>query len=147
MSKTKRTKSKSAIQAVTVERDLDDRSSLQGRVAESRFPLDILVMWLRPDCRRRRRYLLAIESHLEWSFFLLPEKKEKTVEVISPNGYRSVFRSRFPASSRLTRAQKTEHLRSAATAFVRLMEYAKQQPEFSTISSLMAGCTVVRARD
>jgi hypothetical protein len=143
MSKTKRTKSKSAIQAVTVERGIWTTTIQAYRdvVAESRFPLDILVMVVYDQIvAAGGATFWQLKATSNGSFFLLPEKKEKTVEVISPNGYRvcvSVEISGLVAT--LLALKKLSTCGSAATAFVRLMEYAKQQPEFSTISSLMAG--------
>lgn len=142
MSKAKRTKSKSVIQAVTVERGIwTSNQAYRALVAELRFPLDILVMNVYDQVvAAGGATFWQLKATSNGSFFLLPEKKEKTVEVHSPNGHRvcvSVEISGIVAT--LFTLKGLSSRTSAHTAFVRLMEYAKQQPEYSVISSLMAG--------
>jgi len=104
MSKTKRTKSKSAIQAVTVERGIWTTTIQAYRdvVAESRFPLDILVMVVYDQIvAAGGATFWQLKATSNGSFFLLPEKKRRPSRLSLPTATGSVFRSRFPASSRL----------------------------------------------
>lgn len=73
-------------------------------------------------------------------FFLFPEKKEKTVEILSPNGHRarvSIETSGIVAT--LITLKRVGRGVSAYVAILRLLQYAKQQPAFPVIFSLITG--------
>jgi hypothetical protein len=139
---TNRTKSKSVIQAVTVERGIwTSNQAYRDVVAELRFPLDILVMNVYDVVvAAGGATFWRLKATSNGSFFLFPEKDEQIVEVLSPNGHRarvSIETSGIVATV-LALKRLTPRV-SAVMATIRLMEYATQQPEFSTISSLIAG--------
>ena len=139
---TNRTKSKSVIQAVTVERGTwRSNQAYRDVVDDLGFPLEILVMNVYDlVVAAGGATFWRLKATSNGGFFLFPEKKKKTVEVLSPNGHRacvSIEASGIVAT--LFTLIELSPRTSAITTFVRLMEYAKQQPEFSAISSLMAG--------
>ena len=143
MSKSKTTKSKSSIKAVTVRRSIWRTNPAYREVCEElRFPpFDIMVM-------NTYDTLVAAGGATFWqlkatsnrSFFLFPEKEEKNVEVLSPNGNRacvSVEASGIVAT--LFTLKQLSPRWSAVAALLRLVEYAIQHPESSSIRSLIAG--------
>lgn len=143
MSKSKKTKSKSSIRAVAVRRGIWRTNRAYREVCEELHfpPFDILVM-------NTYDTLVAAGGATFWqmkatsngSFYLFPQKEEKTVEVFSPNGNRacvSVEVSGIVAT--LFTLKQLSPRWSAVAPFLRLVEYAIQQPESSSIRSLIAG--------
>lgn len=143
MSNGKKTKSKSSIKAVAVRRGIWRSNRAYREVSEElRFPpFDIMVM-------NTYDALVAAGGATFWrmkatsngSFFLFPEKEEKTVQVLSPNGHRacvSIEASGIVAT--LFALKQLSPRWSAVAALLRLAEYAIQQPDSSEIRSLIAG--------
>lgn len=143
MSKSKMTKSKGRIRAVTVRRGIWRTTPAYREVCEElRFPpFDILVMNTYDTLvTAGGATFWQLKSTSNGSFFLFPEIKEKTVEVLSPNGNRacvSVEASGIVAT--LFTLKQLSPRWSAVAALLRLVEYAIQQPEFPSIRSLIAG--------
>jgi hypothetical protein len=141
MNKSKKTKSKGRIRAVTVRRGIWRTNQAYRELCEElRFlPFDIMVMntydMLVPGGGATFWKLKATSNG---SFFLFPEKEEKIVEVHSPNGNRacvSVEVSGIVAT--LLTLEQLGPRWSAVAALLRLVKYAIQQPEFADIRSLI----------
>jgi hypothetical protein len=143
MSTVKKAKSKNIIRAATVRRGIWRSNQAYAEVSSAlRFPpFDIVVMNVYDA-------LVAAGGVTFWqmkatsngSFFLFPKNDKKEVEVISPNGKRarlSVEASGVVAT--LFAFKRLAACLAAAAAFRRLLEYARQRPEFPVIDSLIDG--------
>lgn len=143
MIKRNKTKSKSGIKAVTVRRGVWRTNPAYRDVCVELGlpPFDIMVMdTYDMFVAAGGATFWQLKATSNGSFFMFPEKEEKIVEVLSPNGHRA--RLSIEASGIVATLFTLKQLSprwSAVAALLRLVEYAIQQPEASEIRSLIAG--------
>ena len=144
MSTGKRSKSENLISAVIVRRGIWRSNPTYRNVSnELNFlPFDIHVMNLYDQLvPSGGATFWQMKATSNGSFFLFPMKdKKKAVEVISPNGHRACVSSEASGLvATLFALRSFGSGGSAARAFIRLIEYARQQPQFPSIDGLIAG--------
>jgi len=137
-------KSENPISAVVVRRGIwRSNPAYRSVFEESGFlPFDILVMNMYDQLvPSGGATFWQMKATSNGSFFLFPMKdKKKVVEVVSPNGHHACVSSEASGLvATLFTLRSSGSGKSAARAFVRLIEYARQQPQFPSIDSLIAG--------
>jgi len=144
MSMGKQSKGKNLISAAIVRRGIWRSNPTYRSVSNELgfLPFDILVMNMYDELvPSGGATFWQMKATSNGSFFLFPMKdKKKAVEVVSPNGHHACVSSEVSGLvATLFTLRSTGSGGSAARAFMRLIEYARQQPQFPSIDSLIAG--------
>jgi len=140
----KRSESENMISAVIVRRGVWRSNSTYRSVFDQfgSLPFDIQVMNIYDQLvPSGGATFWQMKATSNGSFFLFPMKdKTKPVEIISPNGHRACVSSEVSGLvATLFALRSVGSGESAGRAFIRLVEYARQQPQFRSIDGVIAG--------
>lgn len=140
----KKSKRENRISAVIVRRGIwRSNPTYRSVFDESGFiPFDILVMNMYDQLvPSGGATFWQMKATSNGSFFLFPMKdKKKPVEIISPNGHRACVSSETSGLvATLFVLRSIGSGEAAGRAFIRLIEYARQQRQFPSVDCLVAG--------